>query len=100
MHSNTFILFNAAGINNKPSQHIGPALVNNTDKLHPTLISTISMEELKEATGNFTYDFLIEQGSYSQCFLGVLKDGQNFAVKTLDTNEQIQVEVMHVCLAF
>ncbi|AQK41950.1 PTI1-like tyrosine-protein kinase 3 [Zea mays] len=83
----------AAGSNNKPSQHIGRALVNNIDKLHPTLISTISMEELNEATGNFSNDVLIGQGPYAECFLGVLKDGQNLAVKRLRTSEEIQVEV-------
>ena len=78
-----FIFFNAAG-----------------SKLHPTLISTISMEELNEVTKNFNDDVLIGQGPSTKCFLGVLKDGQNFAVKKLDISEEIQVEVMPVCLAF
>ncbi|CAD6273045.1 unnamed protein product [Miscanthus lutarioriparius] len=62
-------------------------------KLHPTLISTISMEELNEVTKNFNDDVLIGQGPSTKCFLGVLKDGQNFAVKKLDISEEIQVEV-------
>ena len=78
-----FIFFNAAG-----------------SKLHPTLISTISIEELNEVTRNFSIDLLIGQGSYAQTFLAVLKDGQNSAIKKLDPVEEIQVQVMHLCLAF
>jgi pto-interacting protein 1 len=58
------------------------------------------LEELNEVTRNFSNDVLIGEGRYAKCFLGVLKDGQNVAVKKLDTSEEIQVEVMAVRLAF
>ncbi|CAN6342747.1 unnamed protein product [Urochloa humidicola] len=83
---------NAIG-NNKPSQSTNPTPVNNTAKLHPTIISTISLDELNEATRNFSNDVLIVQGLYSKTFLGILKDGQNCAVKKLDPVEGVQVEV-------
>jgi hypothetical protein len=81
---------------------MGPAPFNNAwvHLLHPTLISTISMEVLNEVTKKFSYDVLIGLGPYAECFMGVLKDGQNFAVKKLCTSEEIQVEVMPMCHAF
>ncbi|CAN6338237.1 unnamed protein product [Urochloa humidicola] len=82
---------NAIG-NKKPSQRTS-APVNNTAKLHPTIISTISLDELNEATRNFSNDVLIVQGLYSKTFLGILKDGHNCAVKKLDPVEGVQVEV-------
>jgi len=97
-----FRFFNAAGDNNKSSQHTVPATVSNTAKLHLTLTltSTISLEELNEVTRNFSIDLLIGQVSYAQAFLAVLKDGQKSAIKKLDHVEEIQVQVMHLCLAF
>ncbi|KAG2610897.1 hypothetical protein PVAP13_4KG226900 [Panicum virgatum] len=81
-----------AGGNNKPSQPTGSAPVNNTEQLHPTIISTISLDELNEATRNFSNDVLIGQGLYTKIFLGVL-NGKSCAVKKLDPVEEIQVEV-------
>ncbi|CAL4899611.1 unnamed protein product [Urochloa decumbens] len=78
--------------NNKPSQRTS-APVNNTAKLHPTIISTISLDELNDATRNFSDDVLIVNGFYSRTFLGILKDGQNCAVKKLYPVEGVQVEV-------
>ncbi|KAG2605534.1 hypothetical protein PVAP13_4NG090700 [Panicum virgatum] len=81
-----------AGGNNKPSQPTGSAPANNTAQLHPTIISTISLDELNEATRNFSNDVLIGQGLYTKIFLGVL-NGKNCAVKKLDPVEEIQVQV-------
>jgi hypothetical protein len=58
------------------------------------------MEELNEVTRNFSDDLLIGQGPSAKCFLGVLKDGQNVAVKKFGTSEEIQVEIVPVCLPF
>jgi hypothetical protein len=58
------------------------------------------MEELNEVTRNFSNDVLIGQGRHAKCFLGVIKDGQNLAVKVLKASAEIQVGVMPVRLAF
>lgn len=77
-----------------------PATVNNSAKLRPSLISSISLEELNEVTRNFSNDALIGLGSYAKVFLAVLKDGQNSAIKKLDPVKNIQVQVIPMCLAF
>ena len=70
------IIFHVAGSN----YHINP-----TKKEQPTqALATISLDELKEITRNFSYDTLIGQGSHSEVFLGELKDSRKCVVKILE----------------
>ncbi|XP_062180628.1 uncharacterized protein LOC133885017 [Phragmites australis] len=78
---------------NKPSQHLAPTHVNNAAKTLPTPASTISMDKLKKITRNFSHDVLIGEGSHTKVFFGVLKDGRKSAVKKLDSNEDILVQI-------
>jgi len=54
-------------------------------KEQPTqVLATISLDELKEITRNFSYDALIGQGSHAEVFLGELKDSRKCVVKILE----------------
>ncbi|XP_071684667.1 putative wall-associated receptor kinase-like 16 isoform X3 [Lolium perenne] len=63
------------------------------DKILPLVVSTISMDELKEITNNFSNRALIGEGSSSKVFFGVLKDGHTSAIKMLDPDEEIILEL-------
>jgi hypothetical protein len=79
---------------------ITSATVNNNGKTLPSVVLTISMDELKEITCNFSNYALIGEGSSSKVFLGVLKDGHISAIKKLNPTKEIILEVMAVCLSF
>ncbi|XP_044417746.1 cold-responsive protein kinase 1 isoform X2 [Triticum aestivum] len=57
------------------------ATVKNTDGILPSAVPTISMDDLKEITRNFSNDALIGEGSNNKVFFGVLKDGHKSAIK-------------------
>ncbi|KAL6865348.1 hypothetical protein ACP4OV_016499 [Aristida adscensionis] len=56
-------------------------------------LPTMSLDELKERTCNFSDHALIGEGSHAAVFLGVLKDGEMSAVKKLSPNNEILVQV-------
>ncbi|KAF7082129.1 hypothetical protein CFC21_086009 [Triticum aestivum] len=60
---------------------ITAATVNNTDRIPPSAVPTISMDDLKEITRNFSNDALIGEGSNNKVFFGVLEDGHKSAIK-------------------
>uniref|UniRef100_A0ACD5WMR4 Uncharacterized protein n=2 Tax=Avena sativa TaxID=4498 RepID=A0ACD5WMR4_AVESA len=72
---------------------ITPAIVNNNDRTLPSVVPTISMDELKQITRNFSKNALIGEGSSSEVFLGVLKDGHKSAIKKLKLRSKINLEV-------
>jgi hypothetical protein len=55
---------------------------------------------LEKITSNFSNDALIGEGPDARVFFGELSDGQKSAIKKLDPNEKIVVQVMDACLAF
>jgi hypothetical protein len=60
---------------------ISPTPVNDNDKTSSSVVPTISMDQLKKITTNFSNGALIGEGSYNNVYLGVLKDGQKSAIK-------------------
>uniref|UniRef100_A0A0E0JHP1 Protein kinase domain-containing protein n=1 Tax=Oryza punctata TaxID=4537 RepID=A0A0E0JHP1_ORYPU len=77
----------------RPSQLVAPTPTNNAVKTPPTVVSTISLGILKKITRNFSNSALVGEGSRSKVFYGVLKDGNESAVKKLDPDEEIVVQV-------
>ncbi|XP_037450321.1 wall-associated receptor kinase-like 8 [Triticum dicoccoides] len=71
----------------------GKSDVNNSDKFPPSVVLTISMDELKEITRNFSNNALIGEGSHSQVFYGVLKDGRKTAIKKIRPTNEVILEV-------
>nr|TKS14291.1 hypothetical protein D5086_0000043650 [Populus alba] len=57
-------------------------------KIQPIEVPAISVDELKEVTVNFGTDSLIGEGSYGRVYYGVLKSGQDAAIKKLDASKQ------------
>lgn len=57
-------------------------------KIQPIEVPEISVDELKEVTANFGTDSLIGEGSYGRVYYGVLKSGQDAAIKKLDASKQ------------
>ncbi|KAL6607885.1 hypothetical protein ACP70R_040948 [Stipagrostis hirtigluma subsp. patula] len=56
-------------------------------------LPTISLDELKERTWNFSDDVLIGKGPYAAVFMAVLKDGQKLAVKKLSPDNEILAQL-------
>jgi len=69
------------------------ATVNNNDETLPSVVPTISMDELKQITFNFSHYGLIGEGSSSKVFFGVLKDGHRSGIKKLNPTKDITLEV-------
>ncbi|XP_051152197.1 pto-interacting protein 1-like [Andrographis paniculata] len=57
-------------------------------KVQPIVVPSISVDELKEVTNNFSSESLIGEGSYGRVHYGVLKNGRAAAIKKLDTSKQ------------
>lgn len=68
-------------------------------KNQPIEVPAISVEELKEITDNFGTNSLIGEGSYGRVYYGVLKSGQDSAIKKLDASKQPDDEfLIQACL--
>ncbi|VAI41437.1 unnamed protein product [Triticum turgidum subsp. durum] len=67
------------------------ATAKNTDKIPSYVVPTISMDELKKITRNFSNDAVIG-GLSSGCFFGVLNNGNKSAIKILST-EEVTLEI-------
>ncbi|KAI4978649.1 hypothetical protein ZWY2020_015402 [Hordeum vulgare] len=61
--------------------------------LTPYVVPTISMDELKEITRNFSNDALIGADLYGQMFSGVLRNGHKSMIKKLRPGEEFILEV-------
>lgn len=85
---------------NKPNQHVAPPLTKKFVKTPPTIVLIIPLNILEKITSNFSNDALIGEGPDARVFFGELSDGQKSAIKKLDPNEKIVVQVMDACLAF
>jgi hypothetical protein len=79
---------------------ISPTLVNDTDKTSSSVVPTISMDQLKKITMNFSNGALIGEGSYNNVYLGVLKDGQKSAIKRPKHTRGTILEVTAICCLF
>uniref|UniRef100_A0ACD5ZF51 Uncharacterized protein n=1 Tax=Avena sativa TaxID=4498 RepID=A0ACD5ZF51_AVESA len=81
--------------NNAPPSNTTTPTLNSSSKIPPTVapFPRISMDELRQITRNFSNDALLGEGMYGWVFFGVLKDGQQCAVKKLDPSTRIHFEV-------
>ncbi|KAF5750650.1 Kinase superfamily protein [Tripterygium wilfordii] len=57
-------------------------------KVLPIETPAIALDELNRLTGNFGQKALIGEGSYGRVFYAKLKDGQDAAIKKLDTSQE------------
>ncbi|CAN4118623.1 unnamed protein product [Withania somnifera] len=55
-------------------------------KVLPIEIPVMTLDELNKLTGNFGKKALVGEGSYGRVFSGKLRDGQQAAIKKLDTS--------------
>ncbi|XP_037449679.1 putative wall-associated receptor kinase-like 11 [Triticum dicoccoides] len=67
------------------------ATAKNTDKIPSYVVPTISMDELKKITRNFSNDSVLG-GLSSGCFFGVLNNGNKSVIKILST-EEVTLEI-------
>uniref|UniRef100_A0A0D9Y7F7 Protein kinase domain-containing protein n=1 Tax=Oryza glumipatula TaxID=40148 RepID=A0A0D9Y7F7_9ORYZ len=81
---------------NKPNQHVAPPLTKKFVKTPPTIVSIIPLNILEKITSNFSNDALIGEGPDARVFFGELSDGQKSAIKKLDPNEKIVVQVLTI----
>ncbi|PRQ45071.1 putative protein kinase RLK-Pelle-RLCK-VIII family [Rosa chinensis] len=63
-------------------------------KAQPIEVPLIPVEELKEITDNFGTSALIGEGSYGRVYFGVLKSGEQAAIKKLDASKQPDEEYL------
>ncbi|KAM5558470.1 pto-interacting protein 1 [Rosa sericea] len=63
-------------------------------KVQPIEVPLIPVEELKEITDNFGASALIGEGSYGRVYFGVLKSGEQAAIKKLDASKQPDEEYL------
>ncbi|NP_001312440.1 probable protein kinase At2g41970 [Nicotiana tabacum] len=64
----------------------GGAKTGTPQKVLPIEIPVVSLDELNKLTGNFGQKALIGEGSYGRVFFAKLSDGQQAAIKKLDTS--------------
>ncbi|CAA0824949.1 Probable receptor-like protein kinase [Striga hermonthica] len=57
-------------------------------KIQPIAVPSISADELKEVTSNFSTESLIGEGSYGRVYYGNLRNGRAAAIKKLDASKQ------------
>lgn len=55
-------------------------------KALPIELSALSLDELNKCTNNFIQKTLVGEGSYGRVFHGKLNNGQEAAIKKLDTS--------------
>lgn len=73
-------------------------------KVLPIEIPAMTLDELNRMTGNFGTKALIGEGSYGRVFYAKLRNGQDAAIKKLDTSSSqepdsdfgAQVRVRHI----
>ncbi|MED6120130.1 cleavage polyadenylation factor subunit pti1 [Stylosanthes scabra] len=77
---------NPAG--NDGNYHSSETAKPQTVKVRPIEVPAIPADELKEITNNFAQEALVGEGSYGRVYHGVLKSGQDTAIKKLDASKQ------------
>ncbi|CAH9076374.1 unnamed protein product [Cuscuta epithymum] len=72
-----------------------PALTKNeVQKIMPTIeVPELSLDEVKEKTGNFGPNSLIGEGSYGRVYFAKLDNGKAVAVKKLDVSSEQESDV-------
>ncbi|XP_044414525.1 tyrosine-protein kinase JAK2-like [Triticum aestivum] len=78
---------------NSTCSNSGLAKSGKAEAVLPVVVRTISMDELKEITRNFSNDTLIGENLHSKVFFGVLKDGRKSAIKKIRPAKEIILEV-------
>lgn len=63
-------------------------------KIQPIDVPAISVDELRDVTDNFGNNTLIGEGSYGRVYRGVLRNGQDVALKKLDSSKQSDQELL------
>lgn len=63
-------------------------------KIQPIDVPALSVDELRDVTDNFANNALIGEGSYGRVYRGILRNGQDVALKKLDSSKQSDQELL------
>ncbi|CAN8321185.1 unnamed protein product [Cochlearia groenlandica] len=85
---------NPAGYNRDHYQRAEPPMNQPVINMQPITIPAIPANELKDITDNYGSKALIGEGSYGRVFRGVLRSGQEAAIKKLDSSKQPDQEFL------
>ncbi|KAI3696599.1 hypothetical protein L6452_29002 [Arctium lappa] len=89
-----FIANNAAGNNAGYRAPEAAPKYTQPVAVHPIAVPALQLDELKEITDNFGTKSLIGEGSYARVYHGVLRSGQDAAIKKLDSSRQPEKEFL------
>ncbi|KAJ8501294.1 hypothetical protein OPV22_011846 [Ensete ventricosum] len=62
--------------------------------VQPIAVPSIPVDELKEITKSFSNEVLVGEGSFSRVYYGTLRNGQESAIKKLDSSNQPDQEFL------
>lgn len=62
--------------------------------MQPIAVPSLSLDEIREVTRNFSNESLIGEGSYARVYYGALRNGRKAAIKKLDASKQPDQEFL------
>jgi len=63
-------------------------------RVQPIAVPSLSLDEIREVTRNYSNESLIGEGSYARVYYGALRNGRKAAIKKLDTSKQPDQEFL------
>ncbi|KAJ4734243.1 Protein kinase superfamily protein [Rhynchospora pubera] len=80
------------GYPNRPSS--GGPTAGPPARVQPIAVPSLSLDEIRDVTRNFSNESLIGEGSYARVYYGLLKSGRKAAIKKLDASKQPDQEFL------
>lgn len=63
-------------------------------RVQPIAVPSLSLDEIREVTRNYSNESLIGEGSYARVYYGALRNGRKAAIKKLDASKQPDQEFL------
>lgn len=83
-----------SGYNGGPSRQSGGHPGGPPARVQPIAVPSLSLDEIREVTRNYSNESLIGEGSYARVYYGALRNGRKAAIKKLDTSKQPDQEFL------